>query len=497
MKIVRAGVLAVLVGLTAACAGPMQPRDKAGSQADTPSIDINLSNDLTHRYGESQIAVNPKNSNNLVYVSLTTGFTYACQAAKSPDCEMVQAKISGFTVPQPRGDFTGHGFNSVSVFVSFDRGRTWQRATVPVHPPQHPDLNDWGDPSVTAVPDGTFYVSWDDLNWGSPENALPNAGVALSKSTDGGRTWSVPVLTGTPVDGPKLTADLNTGTLYEASSSNLGPHATGDAKSPQGKLWDRWLVSSKDGVHWTTPQPMGGFGSMMTAAHGMLATVFKTSGQRNMFNAPNDELCGGAPTPCTVFETTKDGGATWSRHVMSVPSTYAGQPMVAADSSKPGHFAVALGENSGKEFYVYQTSDSGNTWSGPATVTDDSTKSHYHSWMAYSPDGTLGIMWRTRLPGPGQTAAPVTEGFGGGPALPYNVWAAISRDGGATFSQPFKVSSADSLAPQSGPFGNAADDYSSITLDREYAYVSWADWRPGDRSAFFRAIKLVEFKFGR
>jgi len=496
MNIVRAAAVAVLIDLIAACASPMQSGDKPAAPGSSPSTEMNLSNDLTHRYGENQIAVNPKSSSNLVYASLTTGYTYACQAAKSPDCEMVQAKIGSFSVPQSRGNFTGHGFNAVSVFVSFDRGRTWQRATVPVHPPEHPDMNDWGDPSVTAGPDGTFYLSWDDLNWGSPENALPNAGVAVSKSTDGGRTWSVPVLTGTPVDGPKLAADLNTGTIYEASSSNLGPHATGDAHSPQGKLWDRWLVSSKDGVHWTTPQPMGGFGSMMSAAHGMLATTFKTSGQQSMFNAPNNELCDGAPSPCTVFETTKDGGATWSRHVMSVPSAYSGQPMVAADPSKPGHFAVALAANSGKEFDVYQTSDSGNAWTGPAIVSDDSTKSHYHAWLAYSPNGVLGIMWRTRLPGPGQSAGPVTEGFGGGPIWPYSVWAAISRDSGTTFGEPLRVSGSDSPAPQSGAFGNAADDYSSITLDREYAYVGWADWRPGDRSAFFRAIKFDAFKQG-
>jgi hypothetical protein len=451
------------------------------------AAEVNVTNDLTRRYGEVQIAVNPKNPNNIVYADVQLAQTAACKAAKDPDCEVVPTKLiaAGVSMAQPRGFFTRKDFDVVGLFVSFDRGKTWRRTTVPLPSKEHPRLTGWGDPSVAVTPDGTFYLSFDNMDWGTPEDALPAGGIAVSKSTDGGKTWSSPVLTGTPLDGPKMVADPNTGTIYEASSSVLGPLATGDPATPRGAVRSRWLTSSKDGVKWTEVQPMGG-NAHMSAAHGMLAAVFKTGGE-NLFSSANNDLCGSAPSPCVLFQTTKDAGATWTRHVMPVPAT-ANRPMVAADPSKQGHFTVAAFMNGDKEFQVYETRDSGESWSKPVTVVEDNTKRHFHAWIAYSPSGVLGMMWRTSQAGPAPAAVSPTPA---GP-MPYNVWAAISRDGGATFSETLQVSGDDSPA---GLPGASGDDYSSIVLDREYVYVGWPDWRPGERQGYFRAINFSEFKF--
>ena len=163
------------------------------------------------------------------------------------------------------------------------------------------------------------------------------------------------------------------------------------------------------------------------------------------------QLCGNAPKPCSIFQTTTDSGATWTRHVLSVSNDYTGNPMVAADPTKKDHFALAVPMKGSGGYMLYETRDAGKSWTGPATVTEDAGKRHYHSWMAYSRQGVLALMWRTSQPAPGQTPAP-TQGFGG-PSLPYNVWAAVSRDGGTTFSAPLKVSSEDSPAAQSPIFG--------------------------------------------
>src|SRR4029077_3438784 len=137
------------------------------------------------------------------------------------------------------------------------------------------------------------------------EKTLPRAGVAVSKSTDGGKTWSAPVLTGTPVDGPKLTADLSTGTIYASSSTYLGPRSTGNSNVPMGTVNTRWLASSRDGVHWTPPQSMGASPNNMSAAYGMLAVAFRAAAQGSgPFGGPNGELCRPAQPPCTIFQTT-------------------------------------------------------------------------------------------------------------------------------------------------------------------------------------------------
>ena len=446
--------------------------------------DINVTNDVRYRWGELGIAVNPRNPNNIVIATQGLGLTQACLAT-SPDCRMVPAELTpGILFREPSGRFSRPDFDIITAFTSFDRGRTWKRVNVPTTPRGFPTIRSAGDPHITAGMDGTFYFSFDAMNWGTAERPLPNAGVAVSKSIDGGRTWSIPVLTGTSMDGPKITADLITGTIYEASSGPIGPKATGDPNTPEGKVVDRWLVSSTEGVSWTRPQPMGGTGFSMSAAHGILATAFKTSATSSIVSAANDALCGSAPKPCTIFQTTTDAGASWSRHVIPVPADFVADPtvpMVAADPSRKGHFALAVPMKARGGYLVYRTNDAGATWSGPASVTEDAGKAHFLPWMAYSRQGVLAIMWRTR-----QTAA-------GSPASapsPYNVWAAISRDGGTTFSVPLKVSSADS--PPSETSGGG-DDYSALSVEGNHVYVGWADWRSKERDNYFRAIHLDEF----
>ncbi len=468
------------------------------------AAEIEVTKDPTHRWGESKIAVNPKNPDNLVIAAFGTGFTKDCQA-RSPACRLVAVKSAFRNDPleEPAGVFTAPDFNVVAAFVSFDRGKTWKRVNVPVAPYGNPDLTGAGAPDVAVTADGTFYLSVVAANWGTPAQVLPAAAVAVSKSADGGLTWSMPVKTGTPLNGPKLSADLSTGTVYEASSGILGPRSTGDAEHRLLPLFVRWWVSSKDGMKWTQPLPMvgtravpaAGKGMFMSAARGAVAAAFEDNGRFCGIAKPP------AKPPCIVFEFKPiEEPMKWWLHVLPSPAdavaSVENEPMVAADPTKSGHFTVAVPMN-GKEYDVYRTQDSGSTWTGPVVLTEDNTKIHYRPSIAYSPDGILGIMWHTAQPPAGQSAIAAAAGGpgdGGPPDFPYNVWAAISRDGGASFSAPLEVGSADSPAPPSGPFQNDGDDYSSIAVSGDHVYVAWADWRSQERAVFFRDIEAGEFK---
>jgi hypothetical protein len=466
------------------------------------ATEVNVSKDPTNRYGEPEIAVNPKNPNNLVYAVLTMGTTYACQRAKRPVC----AAANSVYGPQPQGLLGDTpGFSHVRVYASFDGGKSWKRSTnVPAFPPQHPQLVERGDPLITAGPDGTFYLGWDDIRFcACPTTIIDAGGIAVSKSTDGGRHWSTPVLSGTAVDRPFFAADLSTGTIYEASTGPIGANSKGDPSLPKTPIGgpgnDRMLVASKDGVHWSDPKPFGGFagiGAFGSAAQGVYATAF----------TPTDASRCGGTVGCLVFQTTTDQGATWSRHPLPVPPGSSSSPLIAADPTTRDHFAIAVLNAAGTQFLVFQTKDAGTTWTGPTTVTDDASKRHFHAWLAYSPKGVLGLMWQTNVNGgPGASGgfpAAVPEKIPGevedqaaAPASPYRVWAAISTDGGTTFSAALAVSKRDSPAPQTPllPFG-IGDDFSFVTLSGTHAYVAWADYRPGDRQAFFSAIDLRAFK---
>ena len=129
---------------------------------------------------------------------------------------------------------------------------------------------------------------------------------------------------------------------------------------------------------------------------------------------------------------------------------------------------------------MYQTRDSGATWTGPTTVTDSGPAfTKFHTWLNYSSTGVLGMVWRAR------TAS--------GTTAPYAVWAAVSDDGGATFKPPLQVSSQPSPPPAPGTFNGAADDYSNVAVGADRLWVSWADWRPGERQAYFGEVKLEAF----
>jgi hypothetical protein len=382
---------------------------------------VNMTNNNNLRYGEPEVAVNPRNPNNIVYHVMSQQLTYACEAAADPNC--VNDTLTGAAI----GEDTVPGWLSSHVYVSFDRGRTWKDVTsnldqnsfpaptevtdsTGTHLVSHTDLLSRGDPMVTVTADGTFYIGWDAMHLGTlflppgftfrgvvicpattlppgcPVHGLVDGGIAVSKSTDGGRTWSTPTLTQTGVDRPWMTADLSSGAIYEASSGGIrSSMSSGDPLLPAnapGVTQDRYVVSSPDGVHWTDPQPLGGGtfsgagGSTISAANGVLAAGFHLAADNgtNHSNAACQFFLSNpaATAPCTVFETSTDTGAHWSRHSVPGLANASGSILVAADPAAAGTYTLAATDPTTTQFQVVVTHDSGADWSGPTIVTDGS-----------------------------------------------------------------------------------------------------------------------------
>lgn len=158
----------------------------------TPGImEVDVTNDTTRRWGEPQIAVNPKNPNNIVYTIVGLAITNHCLAAREQD---PASPCGSIKFPEGGSRMTGlaknvPGFGVTSVWASFDRGKTWKRtANIPgeisVFPPSHSKAEySAGDPMVTVGADGTFYVGWDALHWSDkPETQVEYGGIAVSKS---------------------------------------------------------------------------------------------------------------------------------------------------------------------------------------------------------------------------------------------------------------------------------------------------------------------------
>jgi hypothetical protein len=148
----------------------------------------------------------------------------------------------------------GTARNTVRVIRSTDHGLTWGAAiTVGDHrgvgttdPATNTVIRDGSIiPNIAVAPDGTLWVAWQDSRF----SGGVRDGIAISRSSDGGRSWSAPLAAnGSAAVGaftPTLAvrADGRVGLLY----FDLRP----DTASASSLLAAAWLATSTDGVRWT------------------------------------------------------------------------------------------------------------------------------------------------------------------------------------------------------------------------------------------------------
>src|SRR4051794_32062691 len=362
------------------------------------------------------------------------------------------------------------GRNDAGVAVSHDRGRTWRQI----------EMANPGDHVLTVGPDGTFWYSaldgdvrmstdrgdtWQSVgNWvgavaaQAHEAAQNGAGavagreIACNAPEEAGPGKVEPPGEGPGpqiigCDRPWLYADRTTGTLYvsfvshDESSGGAGPPAwelrTLGCRStvlanPAFECGRSYVAASHDrGRTWSRFRPFdsashpagstGGFSGGPVAGGGVLATAYLASA------AP-----GRTPCPCVVFETSRDDGATFTRHVVAhapVRPAFGNtnplggeqsmlfEPYTAGDPARPGHYAVMIGDEDFSHLLVWTTQDAGATWDGPARLADDGGVRRHLPWIAIGPTGAVGAMWRT------------TRSDGS-----YTVWAAVAPHGDADFA---------------------------------------------------------------
>jgi hypothetical protein len=404
------------------------------------------------------------------------------------------------------------GRNDAGVAVSHDRGRTWRQVAMP-----NP-----GDHVLTTGPDGTFWYSaldgdvrmstdngdtWKTVgNWvgavaAQSQEVQPVPGgqvvvreVACNAAEEAGPGEAEPPGEGPGphaigCDRPWLYADKTTGTLYasfvshDESSGGAGPPAwelrtlacrSTVLTNPAFECGRQYVAASHDrGRTWSRFRPFdsadhpagstGGFSSGPVASGGILASAYLAS------SAP-----GGTPCPCLVFETSRDDGVTFTRHVVAhapVPPAFGNtnplggeqsmlfEPYTAGDPARPGHYAVMIGDDDFSHLLVWTTRDSGRTWDGPARLTDPGGGRRHLPWLAIGAGGALGAIWRTTRSDDA-----------------YTVWGAVAPRGDADFAPPVRISSAVSPGPVQALAG---DDASDVTLDATDLHAAWGDRRDG------------------
>ncbi|MDT4893667.1 MAG: hypothetical protein QOE97_2702 [Pseudonocardiales bacterium] len=396
------------------------------------------------------------------------------------------------------------GENNSGVSVSHDHGRTWKQIPIPNQGDNTLAIDAAGTYAYTSL-DGDLQVSKDRGNsWASAGNWVGSLAALWSGSGAQdvpfrflGCNAPLPFGPVDPVHGPGLhvigcdrpwlTADATVPGHYYVSfvdhSDGSGGTATANAECKTSTATNQffscgrqYVTSSRDGGKtWKPFVPVdsadaptdytNGFSGIPLARGGVLATSY---------------LAGKAPgstcTTCLMFQTSRDDGTTWTRHVvpatvdgpslgahvlnpLAISSSLAFEPYLAAVPSRPGRYAVTVFDRTQKQLLVFVTSDSGSTWSAPAQLAEPGGAQRWLPWIAYGPDGALGAMWRTT----------VADGS-------YSVWAAVSRSGTAAFGRPVRLSSKTSPGPVSQVAG---DDASFVALDRTTLHAAWGDRREG------------------
>jgi hypothetical protein len=460
-----------------------------------------LIGDAVRGAGEPVIAINPKNPDNII-VGAMANLHYV----EGSPFGATQAPVGPDTILKYRNTPEA----SISRYaISEDRGRTWRHIEDPFR--RHFDMNGTADAFVGAAPDGTLFMgsmSFFPRNASpeilaqerEPEPALLFGGTTLTWSQDQGRTWNHPpvMVMGldtpiqeygpglkplrkftTPFDRPYLVSDLSTGTIYVPGTGLGGDPPRRQtfvrASKDNGKTWG--LIYSIDSPLY----PQSAFGAgRPAAAHGVLGVTYIAS------SAPSVST---GECPCLIFGASRDEGRTFERHVVrtGLPADKGFEegmgppvlPMVAADPSRAGRFAVMLPAADESGLLVLVTDDYGITWKGPVRAGGTRGTKTTKPDITYSPRGELALIW-----------------LAVNPDHSYAAWSSVSHDGGLRFSPSLKVSRSASPPRSAIRFrGNNwdGDDLSSLAVDNEFVHLVWADGRAGFLGAWYARIPLSSY----
>jgi len=486
------GLLTLVVLVSAAAADGVRAAEQAA--AEYPPIEEYLVlGNATRGAGEPMVAVDPADPANVIVVAMG-------------NIQQLHGK------PATRGSTSDYHLVAGSTItwlgVTHDGGVSWEVSELPMRSGK---LTRCPDAFADVTADGTFLAGCEPRETASVPDHFGMS--ALVVSADKGRSWSkvVPIIsdygldrfapglepvsgafppgqpdrvaTHSPWDRPFTFIDDSTGVIYGMAGGGW----TTKGAAPGQRRSQSYITASTDGgksfgtvYSWDSPDyPQQSRGLGLTAAHGFVAVTYVAS------SAPD----AAAKCPCVVFGISRDKGQAFDYHVLDqyevTPPppgqwpTNGGHIGISADPTTDGR--IAMLKNVDNEYSVAVSEDFGATWSAFVTAgsTPDAVRMTKPAFE-YSRDGMLALMWR----------AVYDDGS-------YDIWSAISRDGGATFSKPLRVSTARSPAfdrwRNAGLFG---DDIQDLSMDSGNLHMVWADSRSGFQGVWYGKVAFDAFDFG-
>ncbi len=405
---------------------------------------------------ESSIAINPQNPMNFiasavdyrdnsatwVYVSSDGGRTWinknlgrafpGWRCSNDPSVAF-DADGVGYLVYGGFGEISSDtsvlfGENGVFIARSFDEGKTWE-AHIPI-------ILHRGKQTLDSLFEDKYYISV-DLSPNSPyfnhlyvpwKRVTPRDSatqIVISKSTDKGKTWSVPVEVSHRL--PGSSEDTTYGQSFPLATTG-----------PNGELYVVWNHGIEHGV-----------GFAKSTDGGKTFTEPRIIHRYNIFG-----------------ETRLLPGQGW-RHSVKGRVRAETYPSIVCDitgSKRNGYLFLTWAGDRIPNIYLSYSRDQGESWSKPVIVHSDTTNDQFWQWISIDPiNGDLAVMYLDSRNDPAN--------------IMIETYVSYSSDGGITWIDRRVSDISHDL--RLNPFrGNSfAGDYNGSAFYDGIVYPSWVDMR--------------------
>ncbi len=351
------------------------------------------------------------------------------------------------------------GSNIDNYYYSFDSGVSWNQGIL------SSSFGVWGDPAIACDTSENFYF----FHLSNPPTGNWIDRIVCQRAASPGAAWnngSFTGLNGTKAQDKQWVAINRTNNSIYMTWTEFDEYGSFNPSDSSRILFSS---SSDQGLSWTTPLKINEISGDCVDSDNTVEGAVPCIG-------PNGEIYVSWAGPAElVFDRSINGGVTWLTQdipVTSIPGGWDfsipdilranGLPVTTCDTSNgPHHGTIYINwsdQRNGStdtDVWLVKSTDGGNTWSLPVMVNDDSSQRHqFFTWMTI--DQTNGTLWFVFYDRRNYTDSRT------------DVYMARSVDGGNTF-QNFKISDSPFI-PDAGVFFG---DYTNVTAYNNVVRPIW------------------------